>query len=119
PTPQGWLWSQQLNLYLGIHNNQLRFLTPEGQWLPLPEEEIQFQLEQERLRAEQERLRAEQERLRAEQAETELARLRALLASQGTNLDNTNLDNTNLDNTNLDNTEGANSSPANQLEGEG
>lgn len=35
---QGWLWSQQLELYLGVHNHQLRFFTPEGALVPTPEE---------------------------------------------------------------------------------
>ena len=38
PNNQGWLWSQQLELFLGIHNNQLRFFTPDGQLVPTPEE---------------------------------------------------------------------------------
>lgn len=38
PNNQGWLWSQQLELFLGIHQNQLRFFTPEGQLVPTPEE---------------------------------------------------------------------------------
>ncbi|KAB8317861.1 Uma2 family endonuclease [Tolypothrix campylonemoides VB511288] len=36
--PQGWLWSQQLGLYLGIHQQKLRFFTPNGQLVPTPEE---------------------------------------------------------------------------------
>ncbi|NET31807.1 MAG: Uma2 family endonuclease [Cyanothece sp. SIO1E1] len=35
---EGWLWSQQLKLYLGIHQNKLRFFTSEGQLLPTLEE---------------------------------------------------------------------------------
>jgi len=35
---QGQLWSQQLGLFLGIHQNQLRFFTPEGKLVPTPEE---------------------------------------------------------------------------------
>ena len=35
---QGHLWSQQLGLYLGIHQRQLRFFTPEGKLVPTPEE---------------------------------------------------------------------------------
>jgi len=35
---QGWLWSQQLELFLGIHDSQLRFFTPEGKLVPTPEE---------------------------------------------------------------------------------
>lgn len=38
PNPQGWLWSQQLQLFLGIQERQLRFFTPEGQLLLSPEE---------------------------------------------------------------------------------
>lgn len=35
---QGWLWSQQLGLYLGIYQQKLRFFTPNGQLVPTPEE---------------------------------------------------------------------------------
>ncbi|MEB3337669.1 MAG: Uma2 family endonuclease [Leptolyngbyaceae bacterium] len=81
PTGEGWLWSQQLQLYLGISEGKLRFFTPEHQLVPLPEEEMRQQVEQERLRAEQADLRVEQERLRAEQAEAEIQRLRAQLGN--------------------------------------
>ncbi len=37
-TEQGWRWSQQLQLFLGIENSQLRFFTPEGQLVATPEE---------------------------------------------------------------------------------
>lgn len=37
-TEQGWRWSQQLQLFLGIENRQLRFFTPEGQLVATPEE---------------------------------------------------------------------------------
>ncbi len=72
PTDQGWLWSQQLELYLGLFEQKLRFFTPQGELIPSPEE-----------RSEQERQRVEQERQRAEQAEQEIARLKAQLRSQG------------------------------------
>ncbi len=45
---QGHLWSQQLGLYLGIHQGLLRFFTPSGQLVATPEEEA----ESERNRAE-------------------------------------------------------------------
>ncbi|MEC4818984.1 MAG: Uma2 family endonuclease [Scytonema sp. PMC 1069.18] len=38
PNSQGHLWSQQLGLYLGIHQGLLRFFTPEGQLVLTPEE---------------------------------------------------------------------------------
>jgi Uma2 family endonuclease len=56
------LWSEQLNLYLGVYERKLRFFTPEGELVLLPEEEMSQ---------------------RAEQAEQEVARLRELLKSQG------------------------------------
>ena len=37
------MWSQQLQLYLGIYQQQLRFFTPEGQLVPTPEEVAQQQ----------------------------------------------------------------------------
>jgi Uma2 family endonuclease len=47
PNENGWLWSQQLGLYLGIHQSQLRFFTAVGQLVLTPEETA----EQERQRA--------------------------------------------------------------------
>jgi Uma2 family endonuclease len=86
PTEQGWLWSQQLELYLGLVDNKLRFFSPQGELIPsleeLAEQERQ-RAEQEQQRAEQERQRAEQEQQRAERAEAEIARLKAQLRSQG------------------------------------
>jgi hypothetical protein len=38
PNPQGLLWSEQLELYLGIHDQKLRFFTGEGKLVPTPEE---------------------------------------------------------------------------------
>ena len=62
PNENNWLWSQQLNLYLGVYEGKLRFFTTEGELVPLPEEEMSQ---------------------RAEQAEQEVARLRELLKAQG------------------------------------
>jgi Uma2 family endonuclease len=38
PNQQGWLWSKQLGLYLGIHDNVLRFFTSDRRLVPTPEE---------------------------------------------------------------------------------
>jgi hypothetical protein len=38
PNANGWLWSQQLELYLGIYKSQLRFFTSEGQLILTPQE---------------------------------------------------------------------------------
>ncbi|GAB4171676.1 MAG: hypothetical protein Fur006_00020 [Coleofasciculaceae cyanobacterium] len=65
PNQQGWLWSEQLELYLGIHEKKLRFFTREGQLVPTSEEAVI---------AEQQR--ANQEQQRADQAEALLTRYR-------------------------------------------
>jgi Uma2 family endonuclease len=41
PNPQGFLWSQQLGLYLGVHQGLVRFFTADGVLVPTPEEEAQ------------------------------------------------------------------------------
>lgn len=38
PNEQGWRWSQELQLYLGLANGKLRYFTPEGMLVPTPEE---------------------------------------------------------------------------------
>ncbi|MEH2172417.1 Uma2 family endonuclease [Nostoc sp.] len=76
-TTDGRLWSQQLELYLGVYEGKLRFFTTENE-LILSSEEL----------AEQERLRAEQAEERAERAEQEIARLREALRIQGIDLEN-------------------------------
>ncbi len=82
----GWLWSQQLGLYLGIHQSQLRFFTAAGQLVLTLEETAEQQgqrAEQERQRAEQERQRAEQERQRAERERQRAERLAQKLREMG------------------------------------
>jgi len=62
PNEQGWLWSEELQLYLGIVGEQLRFFTLSGELVPTPEEAEA----QERQRAEEAEARAEAERERVE-----------------------------------------------------
>ncbi|MBN3958511.1 Uma2 family endonuclease [Nostoc sp. NMS8] len=76
-TTDGRLWSQQLELYLGVYEGKLRFFTTENQ-LILSSEEL----------AEQERLRAQKAEKRAQRAEQEIARLREVLRTQGIDLEN-------------------------------
>jgi protein subunit release factor B len=74
----------------GRESDWVRLYHPDGSLVPTPEEEADQRAEAERQRADAERQRAEEERQRAdaerqraEAAETELARLRALLAERG------------------------------------
>ncbi len=93
PNAQGWMWSEILGLFLGIHERQLRYFSLEGALLPTPQEVAQNEMqnaEQERLNAEQERLKAEQEHLnaeqqlnRAERAEAKLQELQEKMRSLG------------------------------------
>jgi Uma2 family endonuclease len=62
PTEKGYLWSDQLELYLGVGDRQLRYFRADGQLVPLPEE---------------------QERLAKEQAQKRVEQLEMLLRSQG------------------------------------
>jgi Uma2 family endonuclease len=52
PTDAGWLWSEQIQLFLGIHDRQLRCFTAEGNLIVLPEESERQAKEQAQQRAE-------------------------------------------------------------------
>ncbi len=71
PNDRGHLWSQQLNLYLGIHQGLLRLFTAEGELVPTPEE----QADSEREQKEYER---EQKEIALQKAERLAAKLREL-----------------------------------------
>ncbi len=70
PTQQGLLWSEQLQLFLGVHETRLRFFRSEGQLVATPEESA--------LAERRQRLVAEE---RAELAEERVERLAARLRS--------------------------------------
>ena len=72
PNSQGLLWSEQLQLFLGVYNQQLRFFTPDGELVLTPQEAAEREQQQ---RQEAERQRQEAERQRQE-AEALLARYR-------------------------------------------
>lgn len=69
PTENGLLWSEQLELYLGIYERQLRWFTGEGRVMPLPEEA--------------ERQAKEAERQAKERSQQRTKQLEELLRSQG------------------------------------
>lgn len=72
PNEHGWLWSDELQLYLGVVDEKLRFFTREGELVPTPEE-------------------AEaQERQRAEAAEEKAERLLRKLRELGVDPDDLN-----------------------------
>ena len=77
PEPSGLIWSQELELYLGIHEEQLRYFTSDGQLVLTPREAAR----QARLEAHEARLEAEEARLQA-RLEAEEARLQARLEAE-------------------------------------
>ncbi len=86
PTEQGWRWSEQIELYLGIHNRELRFFTAAGELVPSPAERAD-QAEAHAQQAEQQARQAEAHAQQAEQrvtrAEEEAERLRQRLRELG------------------------------------
>ena len=87
PNKQGLLWSEVLDLYLGVANGQLRYFTATGELVPTPEEtatKIQkeaLQLKNQALQAEQEALQLKNQALQAEQ-EAQASQQKALQAEQ-------------------------------------
>lgn len=83
PNEQGWLWSEQLHLYLGILEEKLRFFTPEGELVLTPEEaesEALLAVDTERARAQEAIAQVDAERQRS-------AILRQKLQELGINTD--------------------------------
>ncbi|MBR8838272.1 MAG: Uma2 family endonuclease [Stigonema ocellatum SAG 48.90 = DSM 106950] len=76
PNENGWLWSQQLELYLGIYESKLRFFTVDGQLVPSPEEAAQKEHE----RAQQEQQQRQQAEQQREEALQQLAEMEVMLA---------------------------------------
>jgi Putative restriction endonuclease len=76
PNDQGYLWSQQLGLYLGVQGQRLRYFAPNGELMPTPEESAeQAMAESSRLQAEAAQQQAAAERQRNAQL---VAKLREL-----------------------------------------
>ena len=90
---QGYLWSEQLELYLGIFESKLRYFTVDGQLVPTPQEaeleqrqakeQILLEREQILLEREQERQAKEQAILEKEQAILEKEKLAQKLRELG------------------------------------
>jgi Uma2 family endonuclease len=82
PSPQGWLWSDELGLYLGIHDDKLRYFTTDGELVATPNEAALLErqraiLERERADAEQQLADAERQRADAQQQRADAEQQRA------------------------------------------
>ena len=78
PNNQGHLWSQQLELYLGIHQGLLRFFTANGELVPTPEEQAESEREQKEYEREQKEYEREQKEIAQQKTERLAAKLREL-----------------------------------------
>jgi hypothetical protein len=78
PNAQGWLWSQQLELFLGVHESQLRFFTPENQLVPTPEERAEVAQQLAEVAQQQAEAERKQRELAQQRVEELLARLKEL-----------------------------------------
>jgi Uma2 family endonuclease len=76
PNGEGWLWSQQLELFLGVYKSKLRFFNPDKQLIPTPEERYQAAQQQ-----------AEAERQQKEQAQQQIQQLLDKLRDLGVDPD--------------------------------
>jgi Uma2 family endonuclease len=77
PNERGWLWCEELRLWLGTWTG--KYQGDDATWLRFYDAEFRLVL----TASEMEQKRAEAERQRADTAAAELARLKALLASKG------------------------------------
>ena len=73
--PNGWLWSQQLQLFLGVHDRQLRFFTAKGQRVPSPEERAA--IAQQAAETAQQAAETAQQQVEIAQQQTEIAQRQA------------------------------------------
>jgi Uma2 family endonuclease len=69
PNEAGWLWSEQLNLFLGLLEGELRLFTAAGNLVLQPEEAAAIAQEQAQRQAERAQRQAEQAQKQAEQAQ--------------------------------------------------
>ena len=79
---RGHLWSEELQLFLGLYEDRLRFFQPTGDLVPISQEDVIEERKKRQIaeqQAEQAEQRAEQERQQREQAQKQVANLEALL----------------------------------------
>ena len=80
---QGYLWSEELGLYLGIFDRKLRYFTVDGQLVPTPQEaELQQRQAKEQILLEKEQILLEKEQILSEKEQERQAKEQALLEKE-------------------------------------
>jgi Uma2 family endonuclease len=67
----GWLWSQQLELFLGIYQSKLRYFSAEGELVPTPDERAKAEQQEKELAQQQALLERQEKELAQQQVEAE------------------------------------------------
>lgn len=83
PNSEGHLWSNQLDLFLGLHEGYLRLFSPTGELILSQDEEATLNQQIAQKQVEQAQKQVEQERLQKEQALAEVERLSRCLRELG------------------------------------
>lgn len=93
PNAQGHLWSEEMELFLGIHDRKLRYFDPQGKIVPTPREAAEQAIlqtdiavsraDEERIRADGAQALAEKQRIRADEERSRAERLADHLRSLG------------------------------------
>ena len=81
PNDKGWMWSEQLQLYLGIHKEQLRYFSSEGVLVPTPDEAA-IVAQEKAVIAQEEAANAQEEAANAQEALSSEQRKAAKLADK-------------------------------------
>ena len=79
PNRSGWLWSEELKLFLGVYESKLRLFTPTSELVPSPQERAELAEQQAELAQQQ----AETERQQREKLQQQVEELQARLRSLG------------------------------------
>jgi Uma2 family endonuclease len=74
PNEKGYLWSEELGLYLGINQGLLRYFTSNGTLVPTPEESAEMEAERAEMEAKRAEIEAKRAAIESERAEIEAKR---------------------------------------------
>ncbi|MTJ47682.1 Uma2 family endonuclease [Dolichospermum sp. UHCC 0259] len=80
PNEKGHLWSEQLGLYLGIHQGLLRYFTPAGELVATPEETAEEETKKTAIQMQRAEIEAQRAKIETQRAEWEARRAERLAA---------------------------------------
>ena len=78
PNEKGHLWSEELGLYLGIHQGLLRYFTSDGNLVPTPEESAEMEAKRAEIESKRANIEAERAKISGEKSQRLADKLREL-----------------------------------------